>query len=100
MSPPQVPLTQVAELSGVQWWWKECDGGDELTRELIKDRVVDYPAVGATVATRETIKMNWFKATRFPSEVHVELLERKVIPHPYIGFNEHYAQCKSYLKIQ
>lgn len=36
----------------------------------------------------------WSKASRMPSEVHVELLQSGSIPDPYIGFNEHTVQCE------
>jgi beta-mannosidase len=35
----------------------------------------------------------WTRATRFPSEVHVELLAAGKIPDPYVEFGEHEVQC-------
>ena len=29
-----------------------------------------------------------------PSEIHVELMQAGLIPHPYEGFNEHKVQCR------
>ena len=37
----------------------------------------------------------YFGTINIPSEVHVELLKAKLIPNPYVGFNEHRVQCVS-----
>ncbi|TFY76607.1 hypothetical protein EWM64_g7406 [Hericium alpestre] len=34
----------------------------------------------------------WHRASAFPSEIHVELLNEKLIPDPFIEFNEHKVQ--------
>ena len=36
----------------------------------------------------------YFGPITIPSEVHVELIKTKLIPDPYVGFNEHKVQCK------
>ncbi|TEB27325.1 glycoside hydrolase [Coprinellus micaceus] len=84
---------QILDLSSKKWWWKERKGGegfDELTDELKQTFTPDGKSLEN--ADRESIKERWFAATKFPSEVHVELLERKAIPHPYVAFNEHEVQ--------
>jgi hypothetical protein len=45
---------------------------------------------------KELESSNWNTAQSAPSEIHVELLARGVIPDPYIGFNEHKVQCRWY----
>ena len=37
---------------------------------------------------------DWNQAALLPTEIHVELMRKGVIPHPYDGFNEHAVQCK------
>ncbi|KAK7053733.1 glycoside hydrolase superfamily [Favolaschia claudopus] len=34
----------------------------------------------------------WKSALVYPSEIHIELLKHKLIPDPYLGFNEHKVQ--------
>lgn len=65
------------------WFWKKRDHElyPTLARELERPVGDDY--------TRD-----WIPASQFPSEVHVELLHRKFIPDPFIGFNEHKVQCE------
>lgn len=36
----------------------------------------------------------WKSVHKVPSEIHVELLKRKEISDPYVGFNEHNIQCE------
>jgi beta-mannosidase len=87
---------QTLDLSSRKWWWKERKGGEgfnEVTDELRRTFTPDGESLEN--ADRESIKERWFAATTFPSEVHVELLERKVIPHPYVAFNEHEVECQS-----
>lgn len=36
----------------------------------------------------------YFGSISVPTEVHVELLKGKLIPDPYVGFNEHKVQCE------
>jgi beta-mannosidase len=36
----------------------------------------------------------YFGSITVPSEAHVELLKTKLIPDPYVGFNEHKVQCE------
>ena len=90
----KVAPVHILDLSSKKWWWKECKGeGNDVTDELKRTFTPD--GEGLENADRESIRERWFAATRFPSEVHVELLERKVIPHPYVAFNEHEVQCQS-----
>ncbi|KAF5360479.1 hypothetical protein D9756_004513 [Leucocoprinus leucothites] len=63
------------------WFWKKrnYDVYPDLVYELKLPVGDDY--------TR-----NWIPASQFPSEVHIELLHRNLIPDPFIGFNEHKVQ--------
>ena len=68
----------------------------ELKRHHVEDEITDDDE---PVPTRESIKHSWFRASQFPSEVHVELLKRQIIPNPYVAFNEHEVQCEYYSKM-
>jgi beta-mannosidase len=99
MANQQIPITQTSLLSNATWWWKERHnsvGGyedvvQELKRHHVEEEISDNDE---PVPTRESIKHSWFRASRFPSEVHVELLNRQIIPNPYVAFNEHEVQCE------
>lgn len=90
------------DLSQAKWWWKERsnDGGgfdgaaSELQRPRTSDGVSEEGTPVLAKPDRNAIQESWFAATRFPSEVHVELLAREAIPHPYVAFNEHEVQCE------
>lgn len=64
----------ILHLGKDHWQWKQRDRGQELLADA--QNLTDWTAV-----------------SRFPSEIHVELLEAGKIPHPHIGFNEHKALC-------
>ena len=36
----------------------------------------------------------WKSVHKMPTEIHVELLKRKEIPDPFVGFNEHKIKCE------
>ncbi|KAJ2920787.1 hypothetical protein H1R20_g16307, partial [Candolleomyces eurysporus] len=92
----QIPITQTSLLSNATWWWKErhsIGGYEDVIREFNRHHVEDEISDNdEPVPTRESIKHSWFRASQFPSEVHVELLNRQIIPHPYVAFNEHEVQ--------
>jgi hypothetical protein len=60
-----------------------------------KQRNISIPSVldELELLTGGSIQDGWTAAQAFPSEIHVELLRKKLIPDPYIGFNEHKVQC-------
>lgn len=65
-------------ITSSEWFWKEASAADAPTdAELSEQREPGWCPGGAP-----------------PSEVHVLLLEAGLIPHPYVGFNEHAVQCE------
>lgn len=63
------------------WFWKQRD----ITISSVLDEL--------ELSIDENIQDGWTVAQAYPSEVHVELLKKKLIPDPYVGFNEHKVQC-------
>ncbi|KAF8148252.1 glycoside hydrolase superfamily [Crassisporium funariophilum] len=66
-----------------RWLWKQCSS-QSTTESSILDEV--------NLPEDDNYKTGWTKAAHFPSEIHVELLNSKAIPDPYVGFNEHKVQ--------
>ncbi|KAF9465788.1 glycoside hydrolase superfamily [Collybia nuda] len=62
------------------WFWKQRD----ITIPSVLDEL-ELPA-------DPNIQDGWTPTHTFPSEVHVELLKKKHIPDPFVGFNEHKVQ--------
>lgn len=98
MPPLDVSPVQVLDLSTAQWWWKER-ASKPLHSTLVENdvlaelAVLDAPTSKDKKPDRASIQKQWYPARHFPSEIHVELLERNVIAHPYVAFNEHDVQC-------
>ncbi|KAH8822589.1 glycoside hydrolase [Flagelloscypha sp. PMI_526] len=69
------------------WAWKQRDSANVPN---VLDELTTPEAASAT--TREDITKQWTVAQHIPSEVHVELLQHKIIPNPFIGFGEHAVQ--------
>ncbi|KAF5390641.1 hypothetical protein D9757_002653 [Collybiopsis confluens] len=65
------------------WSWKQRDPAIDLLDEM------QAPDVSTNDAKPTD---GWRSSSRFPSEIHVELLSCGLIPDPYIGFNEHAVQ--------
>jgi beta-mannosidase len=70
------------------WYWKERNP----SIASVTDEVPDTPDAISTKSNRDNLQVKWHTATISPSEIHVELLKKEVIPDPYIGFNEHMVQ--------
>jgi hypothetical protein len=73
----RIPLSQ-------GWSWKQ--------RDISLSSVLEE--LNLPLTTQGTIQEGWTTAQAFPSEIHVELLKKALIPDPYLGFNEHKVQCK------
>lgn len=39
----------------------------------------------------------WLAASKFPTNVHSELIKLKKIPDPFVGLQEHDVQCERYI---
>jgi beta-mannosidase len=72
------------EIQLIQGWaWKQRNSSLLSVLEEL-----DFPSQATA------IQEGWTLAQGFPSEIHVELLKKGLIPDPYVGFNEHRVQCK------
>lgn len=65
------------------WHWKKrnYDVYAALKHELERPVGGDY-------------NRDWVPVSQFPSEVHIDLLQKEFIPDPFVGFNEHKVQCE------
>lgn len=68
------------------WTWKQRD-----TSKNVLDEV--EPSLNSA-SGKEGLLSGWISAQAYPSEIHVELLKKGVIPDPHLGFNEHQVQCR------
>lgn len=79
----RIPLSQ-------GWSWKQ--------RNISLSSVLEE--LNLPLTTQGTIQEGWTTAQALPSEIHVELLKKGLIPDPYLGFNEHKVQCKHDLLLE
>ncbi|KAF6759208.1 beta-mannosidase [Ephemerocybe angulata] len=94
MSTSKIQPVVDLDFASLKWWWKEIRRPEafDVTAELASQYTPDPKDEGDHRASRESIREQWYPASRFPSEVHVELLDREVIPDPYVAFHEHDVQ--------
>jgi beta-mannosidase len=67
---------------------------DTLTNKYYLNSNWEFTQIGGGQANSDG---EWLKASKAITSVHVELLELKKIPDPFVGINEHEVQCKDSL---